>query len=143
LALPEQRDAGALVIADGYYEWRDADKQPFAVGLSNRAADFCHHHTTANELLQPLHARTLVPLSPESSSLGLVKPGQTRGKALLKSYPARAWRFGRSTRATAMPATTVRIYLPRIYSPRLIDELSPGGVITCQQLVYWNDRTGY
>ena len=25
-----------LVIADGYYEWRDADKQPFAVGLSNR-----------------------------------------------------------------------------------------------------------
>ena len=25
-----------LVIADGYYEWRDADKQPFAVALSNR-----------------------------------------------------------------------------------------------------------
>lgn len=24
-----------LVIADGYYEWRDADKQPFAVALSN------------------------------------------------------------------------------------------------------------
>jgi len=25
-----------LVIADGYYEWRDADKQPFAVALANR-----------------------------------------------------------------------------------------------------------
>src|SRR3974390_3265417 len=25
-----------LVIADGYYEWRDADKQPFAVALGNR-----------------------------------------------------------------------------------------------------------
>jgi len=24
------------VIADGYYEWRDADKQPFAVALANR-----------------------------------------------------------------------------------------------------------
>ena len=25
-----------LVIADGYYEWSDADKQPFAVALGNR-----------------------------------------------------------------------------------------------------------
>jgi putative SOS response-associated peptidase YedK len=25
-----------LVLADGYYEWRDADKQPFAVALANR-----------------------------------------------------------------------------------------------------------
>jgi putative SOS response-associated peptidase YedK len=25
-----------LVLADGYYEWRDRDKQPFAVALGNR-----------------------------------------------------------------------------------------------------------
>ena len=25
-----------LVLADGYYEWRDTDKQPFAVALANR-----------------------------------------------------------------------------------------------------------
>lgn len=25
-----------LVLADGYYEWRDGDKQPFAVALANR-----------------------------------------------------------------------------------------------------------
>ena len=25
-----------LVVADGYYEWRDSDKQPFAVALGNR-----------------------------------------------------------------------------------------------------------
>ena len=25
-----------LVVADGYYEWRDADRQPFAVALANR-----------------------------------------------------------------------------------------------------------
>jgi putative SOS response-associated peptidase YedK len=25
-----------LVLADGYYEWRDIDKQPFAVALANR-----------------------------------------------------------------------------------------------------------
>ena len=25
-----------LVLADGYYEWRNADKQPFAIALANR-----------------------------------------------------------------------------------------------------------
>jgi putative SOS response-associated peptidase YedK len=28
-----------LVLADGYYEWRDTDKQPFAVALANRPND--------------------------------------------------------------------------------------------------------
>jgi putative SOS response-associated peptidase YedK len=65
-----------LIIADGYYEWRDADKQPFAVALRNHGPmtlaglwdswtapggdtikSFTIITTTANTLLRPLHAR--------------------------------------------------------------------------------------
>ena len=74
-----------LVIADGYYEWRDADKQPFAVALGNRGPmTFCRLvgllararrgatlksfaiiTTAANELLEPLHDRMPVLLAPD------------------------------------------------------------------------------
>ncbi len=74
-----------LVIADGYYEWRAADKQPFAVGLSNRRPmifaglwdawragegetikSFAIVTTAANDLLAPLHDRMPVLLPPGS-----------------------------------------------------------------------------
>jgi putative SOS response-associated peptidase YedK len=65
-----------LVIADGYYEWRDRDKQPFAVTLGDRRPmtfaglwdcwrapggdtirSFAIVTTSANALLAPLHDR--------------------------------------------------------------------------------------
>jgi putative SOS response-associated peptidase YedK len=73
-----------LVIADGYYEWRKADRQPFAVGLSNRGPmtfaglwdawragegetikSFAIITTAANDLLAPLHDRMPVLLPPD------------------------------------------------------------------------------
>lgn len=73
-----------LVLADGYYEWRDADKQPFAVALANRGPmtlaglwdewrspagesikSFAIITTTANGLLAPLHDRMPVVIPPD------------------------------------------------------------------------------
>jgi putative SOS response-associated peptidase YedK len=72
-----------LVIVDGYCEWCDTDKQPFAVALGNRgpmtfAGLWDHWHapdggtlksfaivtTGANELLAPLHDRMPVLIPP-------------------------------------------------------------------------------
>ena len=48
-----------LVIADGYYEWRDADKQPFAVALGNRGpmtfAGLWDHGAPGRRHAQVLH----------------------------------------------------------------------------------------
>jgi putative SOS response-associated peptidase YedK len=81
-----------LVVADGYYEWRTADRQPFAVALANRGPmifaglwdlwrppgmpeisaaagagkplkSFAIITTQANALLEPLHDRMPVLLS--------------------------------------------------------------------------------
>jgi putative SOS response-associated peptidase YedK len=108
-----------LVIADGYYEWRDADKQPFAVALGNRGPmtfaglwDLWHPPngktlksftiitTPANELLATLHGRMPVLLSPNrwAAWLGERRPGETPAtgselKAMLKPYPGSAMAF--------------------------------------------------
>jgi putative SOS response-associated peptidase YedK len=131
-----------LVIADGYYEWRDADKQPFAVGLSNRGpmtfaglwdawrADdgdttksFAIITTAANDLLAPLHNRMPVLLPPYrwAAWLGehrLGEPAATCAelKATLKPYPGAAMTFWPVDRRVG----NVRNDTPDLFAP--IDE---------------------
>jgi putative SOS response-associated peptidase YedK len=102
------------VIADGYYEWRVADKQPFAVGLSNRGPmtfaglwdlwqtpdgtalrSFAIITTAANELLQPLHDRMPALLAPDRwpTWLGEKTATDTELKAILQPYPGAAMTF--------------------------------------------------
>jgi putative SOS response-associated peptidase YedK len=106
-----------LVIADGYYEWRAADKQPFAVALGNRgpmtfaglwdvwrdpaAAEtkplksFAIVTTPANTLLQPLHDRMPVLVAPDNWAawLGETEATESELKALLKPYQDSAMAF--------------------------------------------------
>jgi putative SOS response-associated peptidase YedK len=103
-----------LVIADGYYEWREADKQPFAVALGNRGPmtfaglwdawrapdgealkSFAIITTAANELLEPLHDRMPVLLAPDrwASWLGEKAATDAALKAMLKPYPGAAMTF--------------------------------------------------
>jgi putative SOS response-associated peptidase YedK len=103
-----------LVIADGYYEWRDTDRQPFAVSLSNRGPmtiaglwdqwlapdgasikSFTIITTQANELLQPLHARMPVLLAPDRwpAWLGETAAGDAELKAMLRPYPGAGMTF--------------------------------------------------
>src|SRR5580698_5725196 len=98
-----------LVIADGYYEWRDADKQPFAVALSNHGPmtlaglwdnwtapggdiikSFTIITTTANMLLQPLHARMPALMSQDNWAgwLGEIAVQDAELKTMLKPYPS-------------------------------------------------------
>ena len=103
-----------LVVADGYYEWRAADKQPFAVALGNRgpmtfaglwdlwrdpgAADgkpltsFAIITTAANERLRPLHDRMPALLPPDcwAAWLGETAASEHDLKALLKPYSGAA-----------------------------------------------------
>ena len=103
-----------LVIADGYYEWRSADKQPFAVALGNRGPmtfaglwdlwrapdggllkSFAIITTAANDLLAPLHDRMPVLLAPDRWSGWLGEKAATPAelKAMLKPYPGAAMTF--------------------------------------------------
>jgi putative SOS response-associated peptidase YedK len=103
-----------LVIADGYYEWRDSDKQPFAVALGNRGPmtfaglwdvwrapdgtalkSFAIVTTAANALLEPLHSRMPVLLAPDSwpAWLGESAATDTALKAMLKPYPGERMAF--------------------------------------------------
>jgi putative SOS response-associated peptidase YedK len=103
-----------LVIADGYYEWRDADKQPFAVALGNRGPmtfaglwdrwrmpdgntlkSFTIITTQANNLLVPLHGRMPVLLAPGrwAQWLGEAPATEADLKAMLNSYPGEAMTF--------------------------------------------------
>jgi putative SOS response-associated peptidase YedK len=103
-----------LAIADGYYEWRAADKQPFAVGLSNRGPmtlaglwdswtapdgdiikSFTIITTTANTLLQPLHARMPVLIAQHDWAdwLGETMAQDADLKAMLKPYPSAGMAF--------------------------------------------------
>jgi putative SOS response-associated peptidase YedK len=103
-----------LVIADGYYEWRDADKQPFAVALGNRgpmtfaglwdiwrASDgtalksFAIITTTANAQLLPLHSRMPVLLAPDfwPAWLGETAATDAALKTMLKPYPGERMAF--------------------------------------------------
>jgi putative SOS response-associated peptidase YedK len=102
------------VIADGYYEWRDTDKQPFAVALSNRGPmtfaglwdawnapggetikSFTIVTTTANSFLQSLHARMPVLLAPQdwAAWLGETAANDAQLKAMLKPYPGAGMAF--------------------------------------------------
>jgi putative SOS response-associated peptidase YedK len=103
-----------LVIADGYYEWRAADKQPFAVALGNRGPmtfaglwdiwrtpdgkaikSFAIVTTVANALLKPLHDRMPVLLGPDRwrSWLGENAATQAELKAMLRPYSGAAMTF--------------------------------------------------
>ena len=98
-----------LVVADAYYEWRAADKQPFAVALGNRGPmifaglwdlwrapdgnplkSFTIITTQANDLLNPLHDRMPVLLAPDSWApwLGETAITDHELKAMLKPYPS-------------------------------------------------------
>jgi putative SOS response-associated peptidase YedK len=103
-----------LVIADAYYEWRDADKQPFAVALGNRGPmtfaglwdrwrmpdgntlkSFTIITTQANDLLVPLHGRMPVLLAPGrwTQWLGETPATESDLKAMLNPYPGEAMTF--------------------------------------------------
>ena len=103
-----------LVIADGYYEWRQADKQPFAVALGNRGPmtlaglwdlwqapdgeaikSFAIITTTANELLAPLHDRMPVLIPPDcwAAWLGETVTTERDLKAMLKPYAGAGMAF--------------------------------------------------
>jgi putative SOS response-associated peptidase YedK len=103
-----------LVIADAYYEWRRADKQPFAVALGNRGPmtfaglwdewrapggdsikSFTIITTVANDLLKLLHDRMPVLLAPDAwpAWLGETEATEPALQALLKPYPSAAMTF--------------------------------------------------
>jgi putative SOS response-associated peptidase YedK len=128
-----------LVIADGYYEWRGADKQPFAVALANRgpmtfaglwdqwrAGDggtlnsFAIITTAANDLLAPLHDRMLALLPPDrwAAWLGEHRCGETPAteaelKAMLWPYPGAAMAFWPVDRRVG----NVRNDSPELFAP--------------------------
>ncbi len=103
-----------LVIADGYYEWRDADKQPFAVALSNRGpmtfaglwdrwrapdgnalTSFTVITTRANARLAHLHGRMPVLLAADrwAAWLGEIAVRKNELKNMLEPYPGEAMSF--------------------------------------------------
>jgi putative SOS response-associated peptidase YedK len=103
-----------LVVADGYYEWRDADKQPFAVALANRGPmtfaglwdqwrapagetikSFAIITTNANEILAPLHDRMPVVVPPDrwAEWLGERCIAASALGAVLRPYPGSAMAF--------------------------------------------------
>ena len=124
-----------LVIADGYYEWRDADKQPFAVALGNRGPmtmaglwdtwtapdgdvvkSFAIITTTANDTLATLawpHASHPDAGDNWAGWLGETRSVKPSSRPCSNLIPAPEWLFGRSTGASAMSATTARICLHR------------------------------
>jgi putative SOS response-associated peptidase YedK len=100
-----------LIVADGFYEWQKqgSKKQPFYFRLQNgepfafaglwekwrnsagEEIDSCTILTTsANELMQPIHDRMPVILSPEEYNLWLDQQVQTPEplQPLLRPYPA-------------------------------------------------------
>jgi putative SOS response-associated peptidase YedK len=132
-----------LVIADGYYEWRGADKQPFAVALANRgpmtfaglwdqwrAGDggtlnsFAIITTAANDLLAPLHDRMPALLPPDrwaawlgEHRLGTPPQPKPSSKPCWGPIPPPPWRSGRSTGGWVMFATTALICSRRSLEP--------------------------
>ena len=103
-----------LVVADGYYEWRDSDKQPFAVALANRGPmtlaglwdywrtpageivkSFAIITTKANDILAPLHDRMPVVVPPDrwAKWLGEKAVAESALKAMLCPYPGGAMAF--------------------------------------------------
>jgi putative SOS response-associated peptidase YedK len=135
-----------LVVADGYYEWRDSDKQPFAVALGNRGPmtfaglwdlwrapdgkplkSFAIVTTQANELLTPLHDRMPVLLTPDcwAAWLGDIAAPEGDLKSMLKPYPGRGMAFWPVDKRVG----NVRNDSPDLFAP-LSEPLSPAGVIS-------------
>jgi len=130
-----------LVIADGYYEWRDADKQPFAVALGNRGpmtlaglwdtwrapgapdgdviASFAIITTRANERLKPLHGRMPVVLAQHNWSAWLGESAAQADdlKAMLAPYPGEAMAFWPVDRRVG----NVRNDSPDLFAPLPVD----------------------
>jgi putative SOS response-associated peptidase YedK len=100
-----------LVVSTGYYEWRQPDKQPFAVALGNRGPmvfaglwerwrdpegqpikSFTIITTGANALIAPIHDRMPVLLPPDAwpAWLGETPATSSELKALLRPYPPEA-----------------------------------------------------
>lgn len=98
-----------LVVADGYYEWRRFDKQPFAIALGNRGmmtfaglwdlwrdpdgADvksFAVITTPPNDLIAPVHDRMPALLDPDcwAAWLGETCTTDAQLKAMLRPYPS-------------------------------------------------------
>jgi putative SOS response-associated peptidase YedK len=98
-----------LVVADGYYEWRKADKQPFAVALGNRGLmtfaglwetwrapdgtvvkSFTVITTRPNALVATIHDRmpVILPSDYWPAWLGEAQATDAELKALLKPYPS-------------------------------------------------------
>ncbi|HXW49387.1 MAG TPA: SOS response-associated peptidase [Xanthobacteraceae bacterium] len=123
-----------LVIADGYYEWRDRDRQPFAVALGNRGPmtlaglwdswrapdgdtirSFAIVTTAANDLLAPLHDRMPVLLAPDcwADWLGERPVPGSRLKAMLEPYPGNAMTFWPVDRRVG----DVRNDSPKLFAP--------------------------
>jgi len=98
-----------LVVADGYYEWRQNDRQPFAMALGNRGLmtfaglwdlwrepdgttirSFAIITTRANALAATIHDRMPVILPPACRPewLGEIEATPDQLKAMLRSYPS-------------------------------------------------------
>jgi putative SOS response-associated peptidase YedK len=103
-----------LVVADGYYEWRKPDKQPFAVALGNRGPmtfaglwdiwrspdggtikSFAIITTRSNELVASIHDRMPVILASDCwpAWLGEIHVTQHELKAMLQPYPSERMTF--------------------------------------------------
>jgi putative SOS response-associated peptidase YedK len=133
-----------LVLADGYYEWRSADKQPFAVALGNRGPmtlagvwdlwqpaaapagqplkSFAIITTAANDLLRPLHDRmpALLPAQCWAAWLGETAATAPELNAMLKPYPGSAMAFWPVDRKVG----NVKNDSPDLFAP-LKDHLTP------------------
>ncbi len=98
-----------LVVADGYYEWRQTDRQPFAMALGNRGLmtfaglwdlwrapdgttikSFAIITTRANALAATIHDRMPVILPPACwpEWLGEIDATPVQLKAMLRPYPS-------------------------------------------------------
>jgi putative SOS response-associated peptidase YedK len=141
-----------LVVADGYYEWRDTDKQPFAVALGNHGPmvfaglwdlwrppaasgeallkSFAIITTGANDLLKPLHDRMPVLLPTESWAAWLGETAATEQelKAMLKPFPGAAMAFWPVDRRVG----NVRNDSPDLFFP--LSELPQNGGVIGERL---------
>jgi putative SOS response-associated peptidase YedK len=135
-----------LVVADGYYEWRAADKQPFAVALGNRGPmtfaglwdlwryptapeakplkSFTIITTPANMLLHSLHDRMPALIAPDNWAVWLGETAATEPelKALLRPYPDKAMAFWPVDRKVG----NVKNDSPDLFSPLCELPLSSG-----------------
>ena len=128
-----------LVVADGYYEWRQSDRQPFAMALGNRGLmtfaglwdiwrapdgttirSFAIITTRANALAATIHDRMPVILPPACWPEWLGEIGATPAqlKAMLRPYPSEGM---------ALWPVDKRVGNVRNDSPDLFEPVQPAG----------------